>query len=701
MAFGAAEIAIAVGLAAAAGILAGLWIGRARAAVLARGKGPVPAPARGDDRIAASIYRSVVDLLDDGVCIIDRAGTVLRANRAFADLAGVAENQLRGCKLSRLLSKGSESFAPDGPIALTLKANRPATGMAGPCRFGEQVRVTAIPLGPLGSDRSNANRWITANGQGGSDLVAVVIRDVTEAVGQEGRARRLGHLVAALPILVIEVDPATERIRFVNGAFCDALGYTELEANEMMLDALFSSSSLNAPQKLRESVFQGGGPVVAEFQKRDRSTFPARIHGTLLRRPTGAPDAMVLMVEDITFEKEAALQNELLAAAVENSKDGIIVTDLSGRIRYANAAAGALYAKPAEALVGAHFTSYHSGDGSEEISHDLSDSIDEHEGWTGDLIRHMADETNLPTRVTISPVRQRGTEGLLAFVAILHDLTKEREMQEQVLRAQKLVTLGELAATINHEISNPLTYLLSSAVYVAQEIEQQPVDEEVRAAANDCLEGARRIQRIVTEVRRFAHMGRGDSQVTSYDSAISSALALAGPRIREFADVVRTPGSVPDIQCDPGHLVQVLMNLVVNATQAFEDAHRRGTIRFEQRLDGDEVVLEVSDDGPGIPESVRARLFQDYVTTKERGRGTGFGLRISHKLIEESKGSIGVESTVGVGTKFTLRLRRAEPAPEAEVIDAPEPSFRGRAGMGWSPNERSAGSERASGANRR
>lgn len=594
---------------------------------------PLPIPPRsslsnpGDDR-----WAEVIDVLDDAVCMIDRDGNVLRANRAFGARVGATDGNVRGINLAPLLDpKSLSTFAADGPIALALRTQRPASGTIGPCRFGTQAQLWAMPI---------VSR---------TDAIAVAIRDLTGARDAEDRVRHLGRLVGQLPIVVVEADPVTNKLTFANTAFAECFGASSEDAAlGLSIDELTAKKS---GEQIRALAFAGGGATNVELAKHDGSVFPARVHSRLIRKNSGAPETLVLMIEDITRERETVRQRELLAAAVEASKDGIVITDLKGVITYANAAAGALYGRD---LVGIDLRSLHRGHPKE---------IDVDRGWTGDLARAAGGEALRPTRVTVAAVRQIEGQNAAAYVAILHDITDEREMQEQVLRSQKLATLGEVAATLNHEISNPLTFLLANSAHVLDTLERMDgnADQELKNAAKEALDGAERIQAIVSEVRRFAHMGKGGRMPVTFQSALESALAIVGRRVRSHAEIERLSGPPIEVFVDPGHLTQVVLNLVVNAAQALEDAQRKGTIRFEQGVepDGSYAWLRVIDDGPGIPEAVRDRLFKDYVTTKEPGRGTGFGLRISQKLVEANNGEIRVDSTGEAGTTFTIRLPRS------------------------------------------
>ncbi len=588
-------------------------------------------------------WDQLVEVSDDLFCIIDATGKLVRANRAFRDrLTGHGS---MGEDLAPLLDRNDAES--DGAVRLSLRTRRPAGGVTGPCALGAKLKVLTIP---------------TQDGRFG-----VLIRDLSESAGREDHIRRLGQFLEALPLAVIAVDPVTNRLTFGNTVFRESFGYPDVEAAQVDLETLAMQQGV-AGQRLRDSAFaRQSAPVLTSLRRVDGSSFAARVQGTLIRRQSGAPDSLVLTIEDVTIEREATRQRDLMAAAVEGTTDGVLITDLLGTVTYANAAAAQLYTGQGAGVIGATLRPRKAT--AAELSTGASQMLLEAQAAAYRLPPAL-EEPSRPTSVALSLVRPANTASPVGYVAIVHDLTAERELQERVLRSQKLATLGELSATINHEIRNPLTCLMSDSEALIEMLAQIGGADEARELARDIREAAKRIMTIATEVRGFSYMGQSSDAAARFGEVVRSVLALAGPRVRAHCDIVMSDTAAPPVAVDVGHLSQALLNVVVNAAQALEESGRRGTLSFVEGSDGSRAWLRVTDDGPGISPEIQARLFREYVTTKERGQGTGFGVRVSAELLQRAGGSLSVESELGKGTTFTISLplaRAAAPLPRPSL----------------------------------
>jgi len=591
---------------------------------------------RSPSRVEQDDWRTLADASEDLMGIVDASGRVLRANRAFIERAQIEPGALGTIDLAQRLRRRGEPPEP-GPIELSQQTRRMCIATTGPSSLGTRLKVTALPM---------------------LDTVGFLLRDVSGPAEAADQSRRLEHLVDALPIAVVAVQTANNRVTLVNQAFLDAFRLDEAGAREIVLEQLVVTHPGSTALSLRDAAFTGDRrPRLLEMRRADESVFFARVHATLHRRASGAPDTIVLLVEDITKEREVARQREMLAAAIEGTKDGVVMTDRVGLITFANAAAGVLYGCEMSEMIGRSFAELHGpgisdGSGARPM---FDERLDVDSSYTGDLPRTTPGQGRRPTRVALSAVRQEGYSHATGFVAVVQDLTEEHELRERALRSEKLATLGELAAAINHEIGNPLSYLLVNTKMLKEELAVRPDLAELESMAADCFDGVRRIASIVSDVRRFAHMGQSGPTLNRLTDAIDAALSLAGALVRQH-EVVRPDAPGPWVMVDQGHLTQVVLNLVVNAAQALTAAGKHGTIRFEHGTSDGRAWLRVIDDGPGIPDTIVARLFRDYVTTKAKGEGTGFGLRISAKLIEGMGGRLEVETKLGTGTQFSISL---------------------------------------------
>lgn len=285
-------------------------------------------------------------------------------------------------------------------------------------------------------------------------------------------------------------------------------------------------------------------------------------------------------------------------------------------------------------------------------------------------------------------------------------LRRERgRMQRQVRLSEKLATVGQLAASVAHEINNPLGFihanLLQMSEYaealagaweqveaLAAAVESGKPDaaesaaaalreaseaadvrfllEDLRNALRESREGSERVRRIVRELRGFARPDPGEARDIDPRECLEATLRMAGPRVQAVADVERDYAATPRVRCNPHELEQVLLNLVMNACQAMEAAREarggtgpRGVLRLRAARDGDAAVLEVGDTGVGIPARDRDRIFEPFYTTKDVGEGMGLGLATVFAIAERLGGRVEVESREGEGASFRLRLPAA------------------------------------------
>src|SRR6266850_963676 len=257
-------------------------------------------------------------------------------------------------------------------------------------------------------------------------------------------------------------------------------------------------------------------------------------------------------------------------------------------------------------------------------------------------------------------------------------------LQAQLVHSEKMASLGQLAAGIAHELNNPagfihgnmdilggylghLQNLLGAYDKVTltaddtqivnslkTEIGYDKLIGDLDSIIADCREGSERICDVVKNLRLFSRLDEAEIKEIDIHSGIDSTVRLLS---RYFSSgrisVCRNYADLPLINCYAGQLNQVWMNLLVNAAQAVSN---RGEVRISTRLDDDSVIVAISDNGSGIPEDQLSRIFDPFFTTKPVGEGTGLGLSISYGIIERHRGTINVESRIGEGTTFTVRI---------------------------------------------
>ena len=283
------------------------------------------------------------------------------------------------------------------------------------------------------------------------------------------------------------------------------------------------------------------------------------------------------------------------------------------------------------------------------------------------------------------PVQHTGTamlrQGkLVGRVVTFLDIT-ERKRSEEALRksqtqlrmADRLATVGTLSAGVAHEINNPLAYTLANLAYVRDtmaRITELPAGadlEELRTSIAEATEGAERVRRIVKDMKTLSRIDDDRVAPVDVEAALDASVNMAFHELRHRAQLVKDYGGVGYARCNEGRLVQVFLNLLVNAAQAIPgNAPDRNEVRLATCVDDRGcIAVEISDTGSGIPEEVLPRIFDPFFTTKPVGVGTGLGLSICHSLLSALGGHIEVASKVGVGTRFLILLPAATAAARA------------------------------------
>jgi len=274
--------------------------------------------------------------------------------------------------------------------------------------------------------------------------------------------------------------------------------------------------------------------------------------------------------------------------------------------------------------------------------------------------------------VRLGPWREAGRIEGVAFVA--QDVTEQRELEARLAIADRMASIGTLAAGVAHEINNPLTYLLVNLQWLARRLD--PADAVAHTALRAALEGAERIRSITADVSSFSHVDVGRSVLLDVRQLVDSALRMAHGEIRSRARVLTRYTETPPVFAGEGRLGQVFLNIVVNAAQAIPEGDvDANEIVVATRVDErGRVEVEISDTGIGIAPELIDKVFDPFVTTKPRGAGTGLGLYICRSVVTSLGGELTVTSAPGRGTTFRVSLPAAKHAARAEPSPPREPA---------------------------
>jgi signal transduction histidine kinase/ligand-binding sensor domain-containing protein len=299
-----------------------------------------------------------------------------------------------------------------------------------------------------------------------------------------------------------------------------------------------------------------------------------------------------------------------------------------------------------------------------------------------DILRSLAAYTAIALDNSSAYLRVNEINGALSTT-----LEHLKHTQTQLVQSEKMASLGQLTAGVAHEINNPINFvsagidsleanyndlhelleklnslkagedntaLLEEVEKLKKEIELDYLLEEIPQLLQSIKTGASRTTEIVKSLKNFTRLDEDNLKLANLHEGLDSTLVILRNQLNEKVKIVREyDASLPLVQCYPGQLNQVFMNIINNAIQAVEE---EGEIWIATALEGEQVVIKIKDTGIGMSQEVKSRIFEPFFTTKDVGEGTGLGLSISYSIIEKHKGTITVESAAGKGTEFIIRL---------------------------------------------
>jgi len=253
---------------------------------------------------------------------------------------------------------------------------------------------------------------------------------------------------------------------------------------------------------------------------------------------------------------------------------------------------------------------------------------------------------------------------LMLYIVVLHIRWKKKmrsyvrklkEEETQLIHLEKMASLGTLSAGVAHEINNPLTFLVTNLNLMSGYIKEAGVTNEekmkkIEETLEECVEGVDRIKRIVQDLLSFSHPSRGKRELVDVNELLDVTIRILWNEIKYKVDIVKDYKSSSPVWIDPNQISQVFLNIIMNAVQSIE---AKGTVSISTYENDDNIFIEVTDTGCGIPEDKIGEIFTPFYTTKG---GPGLGLSVSKSIIENYKGALNVKSKVGEGSIFTIVL---------------------------------------------
>ncbi len=492
-------------------------------------------------------------------------------------------------------------------------------------------------------------------------------------------------MLDALPVPIFFKDAAGAYLGF-NAAFERYLG---IPRARLLGKTVFDVAPADLAETYRaadEALLRSGGTQIYEtrVQWPDGTRRDVIFHKAALHDAAGKVAGITGAILDVTDQRAAERSRQVAldsARSIEASFRQLVesVPDLvliheKGRIVYANPAMRTALGRRAEEVEGSSADAWLHPDDYAAVAPYLQGTEPlpprELRVRAGDGSWLTAEFLAISIEMWGKPVR----------VAIGRDLTERTQARARLAGAERLASIGTLAAGVAHELNNPLTFVLSNVELVADSLRRlrgAPVDadewDEALHALDDALEGAERMRVIVRDLRTMARPDDPGSGAVDVRKLLEYAAHLTSNEVRTRARLVWDVGDVPPVRGSEGRLGQVFVNLIVNAAHAIPDGNPAAhVIRLAAaRRDDGKVSITVSDSGAGIAPENLPRIFDPFFTTKPAGLGTGLGLWVCHNIVTALGGSLQVSSEVGTGTTFTVVLPAARPA------DAPRREERG------------------------
>lgn len=488
--------------------------------------------------------------------------------------------------------------------------------------------------------------------------------------------RQHATLVEGIADAVVWTD-AQQTIRGWNPGAEKLFGWSAREALGVHAPDLLSTEPQDAAraQLLRQLLADGHWSGERQLRRKDGSHVLVLVSAAALTDQQGKMVGLLSIIRDISEQREAENAARRLASLVESSDDAVQSIGLDGIVQSWNRAAERLYGYSAAEAIGRHISFIVPGKSSEQEQRIAQIRRGERVA-SFEALRKRKDGSLVEVSLTISPVFDHAGR-VSAISGIARDITEKRRLERELLSAERMASVGMLAAGIAHEINNPLTYVLGNLEVVLAELsalaraDSAPLHEPI-AMLRDAHDGAERIARIVRGLKTYSRTDAEPHVPLALQQVLETAERLAQSELKHCAQVLKEYEDTPQVRGDEGALVQVFVNLLVNAAQALPgDGRVHNEVRIRTRTDdAGGAVVEISDTGPGIPPEIQARIFDPFVTTKPAGEGTGLGLSICRRIVVTHGGSISFESVSGIGTTFRVQLPAADAAAR---VAAPEP----------------------------
>jgi PAS domain S-box-containing protein len=586
-------------------------------------------------------FKELIDSFDDAACAVSLDGTLRTVNRRISELAGQPYQGLVGQKIYDFIEEPTRESVEQG-LGRFLDKKR----WAGTVRV--RLKSSVRPL----YFECVVNAIVKGDEIVGASMLG---RDVTE---QREKELRFTELFETLQEGVYFSTPEGQLLD-ANPALVGMLGYTrkgELlavdpgalspDSTEPVLGRMVSDRGV---LRTREVKLRRKDGTTATFLDSSRAVWDTR--GNIIRYQ----GTLVDVTEKRAMERQLVQQEEFRRRLLESFPDLILVVDLEERYTFVSSRVRDLLDYQPEILLGKKISEL--ADHSPELAslyHDVASSRQAFASTEYGARHH--DGSWRTMRASASQLFDAEAK-LIGVIISVRDITTERKLEQQVVQSERLAAMGAMIGGVAHELNNPLTAILG----VSELMQDKVTDESSRKQLGMLQQQARRAAEIVKDLTYFSRPPAPGKSGINLTEVVERTLTLYAYSLRKnniTVDFLREPG-LPYAQGDPQQLMQVFLNLIVNAEQAIREARDGGTLRIRLGKSANSVWASFQDDGTGIPAENLPLIFDPFYTTKRPGRGTGLGLSICKSVMKEHNGNVEAANALGGGAVFTVTLPTA------------------------------------------
>jgi len=608
-------------------------------------------------------YRLITENTHDLICMLDQEGNFIYVSPSCREVLGCAPEELTGGSFLSLVH-------PDDKNAVMKTFQR--------ALFSNGRRVEFRYKHQNGGWRNFESVWgWIFDGERNPQRAVVVSRDITERKCAEKEINMLARAIRST-IECVSITDTDNNILFVNDAFLKTYGYEKDELIGRHISVVFSQNNPDVFQEILPATLRGGWQGELLNRRKDGTEFPIFLSTSVVHDANGQPTALIGVATDITERKQAEEKMREQAALLDVAQDAIIVQDLQGIILFWNKGAERLYSWAAEEVIGKNTALFMYGTEGFQKRLEAQESTLEKGEWIGELSQVDKDGKGVIVKSRWTLVRDN--DGNPRSILVVNtDITEQKQLEQQLLQAQKMESIGRLAGGVAHDFNNVLMAIMGSAEMIAMKVGSN--DKLSRYVAL-IKQATQRGTDLAKQLLAFARLEKYTMKPIIVNEVLEETVRLLERTLEKSVDVkTRFTADVPFINGDAGQLQQVFMNLCLNARDAMP---KGGTLTIETRLvvvddtvtgkpsnltSGNYVEVSISDTGIGIDEKIRQHIFEPFFTTKEQGKGTGLGLAVVYGIVQSHKGFVTVESTVGVGTTFRVYFPISEFQPRTEVSE--------------------------------